>query len=109
VAQGRLSLLLALEVAPIGRATADRHGVARVDPADEHGESALGRGGWRRLDERIDGLCGEIAAIAAGRRRVLQRPRLRRMAGPCTGDRTILGKISKRGNRYLRVLFVQAA
>jgi transposase len=24
-----------------------------------------------------------------------------------TGDRTILGKISKRGNRYLRVLFVQ--
>ena len=26
-----------------------------------------------------------------------------------TGDRTTLGKISKRGNRYLRVLFVQAA
>src|SRR6202030_319784 len=26
-----------------------------------------------------------------------------------TGDRTILGKISKRGNRYLRSLFVQAA
>jgi len=26
-----------------------------------------------------------------------------------TGDRAILGKISKRGNRYLRVLFVQAA
>ncbi len=26
-----------------------------------------------------------------------------------TGDRTILGKISKRGNRYLRTLFVQAA
>ena len=26
-----------------------------------------------------------------------------------TGDRTILGKISKRGNPYLRVLFVQAA
>jgi transposase len=26
-----------------------------------------------------------------------------------TGDRTILGKISKRGNRYLRVLFVEAA
>ena len=36
------------------------------------------------------------------------------MAGACpeqisTGDRTILGKISRRGNRYLRVLFVQAA
>jgi len=26
-----------------------------------------------------------------------------------TGDRTVLGRISKRGNRYLRVLFVQAA
>src|SRR6266404_30962 len=26
-----------------------------------------------------------------------------------TGDRTILGAISRRGNRYLRVLFVQAA
>ena len=26
-----------------------------------------------------------------------------------TGDRTILGKLSKRGNRYLRILFVQAA
>jgi hypothetical protein len=26
-----------------------------------------------------------------------------------TGDRTILGKISKGGNRYLRTLFVQAA
>jgi transposase len=26
-----------------------------------------------------------------------------------TGDRTILGRISKRGNRYLRALFVQAA
>jgi transposase len=26
-----------------------------------------------------------------------------------TGDRTILGEISRRGNRYLRVLFVQAA
>jgi transposase len=26
-----------------------------------------------------------------------------------TGDRTILGKISKRGNTYLRTLFVQAA
>jgi transposase len=26
-----------------------------------------------------------------------------------TGDRTILGKISERSNRYLRVLFVQSA
>ena len=61
-------------------------------------------------------------------RRILQRPRLRRRLGLVpkqirdfgawlglvpkqisTGDRTILGKISRRGNRYLRVLFVQAA
>ena len=26
-----------------------------------------------------------------------------------TGDRTILGRISKRGNRYLRTLFMQGA
>ncbi|HEX3339456.1 MAG TPA: IS110 family transposase [Pseudolabrys sp.] len=26
-----------------------------------------------------------------------------------TGDRTLLGRISKQGNQYLRVLFVQAA
>src|SRR5258707_6459434 len=43
LAQGRLSLLLALEVAPIGRATADRHGAARIDPADERRKSAFGR------------------------------------------------------------------
>jgi hypothetical protein len=43
LASGRFSLLLALEVAPIGRATADRHGAARVGPADERRKSALGR------------------------------------------------------------------
>jgi transposase InsO family protein len=43
LAQGRLSLLLALEVAPIGRATADRDGIARADPADENREPTLGR------------------------------------------------------------------
>src|SRR6202007_634092 len=43
LAQGRLSLLLALEVAPTGRATADRHGATRIDPADERRKSALGR------------------------------------------------------------------
>src|ERR1700694_5801236 len=35
--------LLALEVAPTGRATADRHGAARIDPADKRRKSALGR------------------------------------------------------------------
>lgn len=96
---------------------------------------------WRRLDERIDGLSGEIESIArqdAGCVRLMSVPGIgpiissamvaaigsgdaftkgrdfaawlglvpRQMS---TGDRTILGKISKRGNRYLRVLFVQAA
>ena len=44
--QGRLSLLLALEIAPSGRATADRKGAARADPADEHRKSALGRAAY---------------------------------------------------------------
>jgi transposase len=98
-------------------------------------------GDWHRLDERIEGLSSEIAALAD------QDPACERLMtvpgiGPIissamvaaigngsvfskgrdfgawlglvpkqisTGDRTILGKISKRGNRYLRVLFVQAA
>jgi hypothetical protein len=42
LASRRLSLLLALEVAPVGRTTPDRLGAARIDPADEHGKSALG-------------------------------------------------------------------
>jgi transposase len=98
-------------------------------------------GDWRRLDERVDGLSGEIEAIArqdSGCERLMSVPGIgpiissamvaavgtgdaftkgrdfaawlglvpRQMS---TGDRTILGKISKRGNRYLRVLFVQAA
>ncbi len=98
-------------------------------------------GDWRRLDERIEGLSGEIDALArqdAGCERLMGVPGI----GPIisgamvaaigagdgfakgrdfaawlglvpkqfsTGDRTVLGKISKRGNRYLRVLFVQAA
>src|SRR6266481_5203429 len=43
LAQSRLSLLLAFEVAPTRRATADRHGAARIDPTDERRKSALGR------------------------------------------------------------------
>jgi transposase len=98
-------------------------------------------GDWRRLDERIDGLSGEINALArqdAGCERLMSVPGIGPIissamvaavgAGDAfdkgrdfaawlglvpkqisTGDRTILGKISKRGNRYLRVLFVQAA
>src|SRR2546425_2453144 len=95
-------------------------------------------GDWRRLDERIEGLSGEIEAIArqdADCERLMSVPGIGPIissamvaaigAGDAfakgrdfaawlglvpkqisTGDRT---KISKRGNRYLRVLFVQAA
>ena len=43
LAQGRLSLLLALEIASTGRAATNRDGAARADPANEHREPALGR------------------------------------------------------------------
>ena len=36
LASGWLSPLLALEIVPTGRATADRDRIARADPADEH-------------------------------------------------------------------------
>src|ERR1035437_7051160 len=36
LASGGLSLLLAVEIAPSGRATADQDGPPRDDPADEH-------------------------------------------------------------------------
>ena len=42
---------------------------------------------WEYLDERIERVTEQMS----------------------TGDRTILGRISKRGNRYLRMLFVQGA
>jgi len=98
-------------------------------------------GDWRRLDERIEGLSGEIDALArqdTGCERLMSVPGIGPIVSSAmvaavgagdafdkgrdfaawlglvpkqlsTGDRTILGKISKRGNRYLRVLFVQAA
>jgi transposase len=96
---------------------------------------------WRRLDERIAGLSGEIAELAKGDARcarLMSVPGIGPIISSAviaaigsgdvfskgrdfgawlglvprqisTGDRTVLGKISKRGNRYLRVLFVQAA
>jgi transposase len=96
---------------------------------------------WRRLDDRIDRLSNEIAAVAqqdAGCERLMSVPGIGPIISSAmvaaigtgdafskgrdfpawlglapkqisTGDRTIVGKISKRGNRYLRVLFVQAA
>jgi hypothetical protein len=42
VASGRLSPLLGLEIELAGRAPVNRDRTARADPADEHGEPALG-------------------------------------------------------------------
>ena len=96
---------------------------------------------WRRLDERIEHLSGEITTLArqdTGCERLMSEPGIGPIISSAmvaaigtgeafskgrdfaawlglvpkqisTGDRTILGKISRRGNRYLRVLFVQAA
>ncbi len=80
---------------------------------------------WRRLDERIGGVSAEIEALAEqddGCQRLMTVPGVGFKQGrdfgawlglvpkqESTGDRTILGKISKRGNKYLRTLFVQAA
>jgi transposase len=98
-------------------------------------------GDWRRLDERIEGVSGEIEALARQDQacvRLMTVPGIGPIISSAmvaaigtgdvfckgrdfgawlglvpkqisTGDRTILGSISKRGNRYLRALFVQAA
>jgi transposase IS116/IS110/IS902 family protein len=96
-------------------------------------------GDWRRLDERIEDLSGEIDALAhhdKGCERLMTVPGVGPIISSAivaaigtgdafskgrdfgawlglvpkqmsTGDRTILGSISRRGNRYLRKLFVQ--
>lgn len=96
---------------------------------------------WRRLDERIENMSDEIAALGkqdTGAQLLTSVPGIGPIISTAvvaaigtgdgfskgrdfaawlglvpkqisTGDRTILGKISKRGNRYLRKLFVQAA
>jgi len=65
VASGRApaSLLLALEVAPTGRATADRDGAMRFDPADERRKSALG---VRREKAALSSGCKSHPATAQG-------------------------------------------
>src|SRR4029453_14733206 len=94
---------------------------------------------WRRLDERIAGVSADIGSLAeqdGNCRRLMTVPGIGPIISSAvvaaigtgfkqgrdfgawlglvprqesTGDRTILGKISKRGNKYLRTLFVQAA
>jgi transposase len=98
-------------------------------------------GDWRQLDDRIETLTRDIAALArqdAGCRRLMGIPGVGVITASAmvaaigtgaafakgrdfaawlglvpkqisTGDRTILGGLSKRGNRYLRTLFVGGA
>ena len=75
---------------------------------------------WRQLDERIELVTDEIetlakmvaaigsgAAFAKGRDFSAWIGLVPQQLS--TGDRTILGRITKRGNCYLRTLFMQAA
>jgi transposase len=94
---------------------------------------------WRRLDERVEEVSGEIEALAKADhacQRLMSVPGIGPIIASAmvaavgdgaalgrdfaawlglaprqtsTGDRTILGRISKRGNKYLRTLFVQGA
>src|SRR5215831_10313698 len=96
---------------------------------------------WRRLDERIEAVTGEVDALSKNSdacRRLMTIPGIGPIISSAlvaaignrtaftrgrdfaawlglvpkqmsTGDRTILGGITKRGNRYLRMLFMQAA
>src|SRR5215813_8755563 len=96
---------------------------------------------WRRLDDRIAAVSGEIEALSKNTepcRHLMTIPGIGPIISSAvvaaigngtaftrgrdfaawlglvpkqisTGDRTILGRITKRGNRYLRMLFLQAA
>jgi transposase len=96
---------------------------------------------WRRLDDRIEAVSGEIDALSKNTelcRHLMTIPGIGPIISSAvvaaigdgaafargrdfaawlglvpkqisTGDRTILGRITKRGNRYLRTLFLQAA
>jgi transposase len=93
-----------------------------VCPSNQHRPRRFAKVGANlQLDERIATVSAEIEAIssavvaAIGSGTGFRQGRdfgawlelvLRQES---TGDRTILGKISKRGNKYLRTLFVQAA
>jgi hypothetical protein len=81
LAQSRLSLLLALEVAPTGRATADRHRAARIDPLDERRKSAWGA---PRIHGELLKLGFEVAQTSVAKYVI------KRRAPPSQGWRTFL-------------------
>jgi transposase InsO family protein len=82
LASGRLSLLLALEVALPGRAAADRDRPRRVDPADEHRKSAFW--GAPRIHGELLKLGFEVAQSSVGKYMV------KRRGPPSQGWRTFL-------------------
>ena len=111
-----LSPLMVRIIEDLARDCAGSTSAHRASVEGDRSYRAPGRG-LRAADQcaryRADHLQRDGSGDWCGRC-ILQGPRLRRLAGLVprqisTGDRTILGKISKRGNRYLRVLFVQAA
>jgi hypothetical protein len=73
LAQGRLSALLALEVASTGRAAASRDGAARIDPADEYREPTLGRATHSRRTAQA-GFEVAQSSVANGMDRPCSRP-----------------------------------
>jgi transposase len=94
---------------------------------------------WRRLDNRVDAVTGEVQALARqdeGCRRLMSVPGIGTLTSSAatigngaaftkgrdfgawlglvpkqlsTCDRTILGRLSKRGNKYMRTLFIIGA
>jgi len=73
---------------------------------------------WCCLDKRIDSVTGEIEDLSQAEakcRRLMSVPGIGPListavvAAISTGGRSVLGRISKRGSRYLRTLLIQAA
>jgi hypothetical protein len=97
LAQGRLSLLLALEVAPKGRATADRPGAARVDPADERRKIRFGIYGsvvTRRL--RTMGIRDKPTAPTSPRQNGVTERLIGSIRRKCVDDIIVLGEVHLR-------------
>jgi hypothetical protein len=81
VASGWVLSLLALEIELAGRAPANRDRIARADPADEHGERALGA-------PRIHGELLKLGFSAA--QSTVARYMVKRRGPPSQGGRTFL-------------------
>src|SRR6478672_2772912 len=81
LASGRLPSVLALEIPPSWRSTANRCGSARADPADERGKSAMGSAG---IHGELLKLGFEVAQSSVAKYMV------KRLGPPSQGWRTFL-------------------